>query len=95
MAPHVVFIHGMYLNGQSWAPWIERFTSSGFSCSAPTWPYHHGGRRMLRSEVDPELSALAFGAVTEHLKELIDALPRPCHRHRLALAVAFRRSPGC
>ena len=29
MAPHVVFIHGMYLTGQSWQPWVERFVSAG------------------------------------------------------------------
>jgi len=71
----VVFIHGMYLNGLSWQPWVERFTSAGFSCSAPSWPYHKGDPRSLRSVVDPELGALTFGAVTEHLKGLIDALP--------------------
>jgi len=75
MAPHVVFIHGMYLNGQSWQPWVERFTSAGFSCSAPSWLYHDGDPRTLRSEVDPHLGALTFGAVTEQLKGLIDALP--------------------
>src|SRR5450759_1502879 len=75
MAPHVIFIHGMYLNGQSWKPWVERFTSAGFSCSTPSWPYHDGDPRILRSEVDPDLGALTFGALTEHLKALIDALP--------------------
>jgi pimeloyl-ACP methyl ester carboxylesterase len=75
MAPHVIFIHGMYLNGQSWAPWVERFTSAGFSCSAPSWPYHEGDPATLRSEVDPGLGDLTFGDVTAHLKSLIDALP--------------------
>jgi pimeloyl-ACP methyl ester carboxylesterase len=77
MAPHVIFIHGMYLNGQSWQPWVERFTSAGLSCSAPSWPYHDGDPHTLRSSVDPRLGALTFGAVTEHLKSLIDALPEP------------------
>ena len=67
----VVFIHGMYLNGLSWQPWVERFTSAGFSCSAPSWPYHKGDPRSLRSVVDPELGGLTFGAVTKHLKGLI------------------------
>jgi pimeloyl-ACP methyl ester carboxylesterase len=75
MAAHVIFIHGMYLNGRSWQPWVERFTSAGFSCSAPSWPYHDGDPHTLRSFVDPRLGALTFGAVTEHLKSLIDALP--------------------
>ena len=75
MARHVIFIHGMYLNGQSWQPWVERFTSAGFSCSAPSWPYHDGDPQTLCSEVDPGLGELTFGAVSDHFKGLIDALP--------------------
>ena len=75
MAPHVIFIHGMYLNGRSWQPWVERFAAAGFSCSAPSWPFHHGDPPRLRSEVDPDLGALTFSAVTEHFKTLIDDLP--------------------
>jgi len=75
MAPHVVFIHGMYLNARSWQPWVERFASAGFSCSAPSWPFHHGDPRTLRNEVDPRLRSLTFGDVTAHLKSVIDALP--------------------
>jgi pimeloyl-ACP methyl ester carboxylesterase len=70
-----MFIHGMYLNGLSWLPWVEPFTSAGFSCEAPSWPYHKGDPRSLRSVVDPELGGLTFGAVVEQLKKLIDALP--------------------
>jgi pimeloyl-ACP methyl ester carboxylesterase len=74
MAPHVIFIHGMYLNGQSWKPWVERFAAAGFFCSAPSWPYHHGDPATLRAQVSPDLGTLTFGAVTQHLKALIDAL---------------------
>lgn len=70
-----MFVHGMYLNGQSWQRWVDRFTSAGFSCSAPSWPYHDGDPHMLRSMVDPRLGGLTFSAVSEHLKGLIDALP--------------------
>jgi pimeloyl-ACP methyl ester carboxylesterase len=75
MARHVIFIHGMYLNGQSWQPWVDRFTGAGFSCSSPSWPYHDGDPKMLRSKVDPGLGRLTFGAVSENLKALIDTLP--------------------
>lgn len=75
MSRHVMFIHGMYLNGESWQPWVDRFTSAGFSCAAPSWPYHDGDPHTLRSVVDPRLGGLTFGAVSEHLKGLIDALP--------------------
>lgn len=75
MAPHVIFIHGMYLNGQSWQPWVERFAAAGFSCGAPSWPFHHGDPRALRSELNPDLGTLRFSAVAEHFKTLIDDLP--------------------
>jgi pimeloyl-ACP methyl ester carboxylesterase len=74
MAPHVIFIHGMYLNGQSWKHWVERFAAAGFSCSAPSWPYHHGDPATLRSQVSADLGALTFAAVTQHIKVLIDSL---------------------
>jgi pimeloyl-ACP methyl ester carboxylesterase len=72
--PHVIFIHGMYLNGQSFQPWVERFAAAGFSGSAPSWPYHHGDPATLRSVVSPDLGALTLGALTGHFKALIDAL---------------------
>jgi pimeloyl-ACP methyl ester carboxylesterase len=75
MAPHVIFIHGMYLNAQSWQPWVERFTSAGFSCGAPSWPYHDGDPHTLRTVVDPRLGTLTFGEVADHLRGVIDALP--------------------
>jgi pimeloyl-ACP methyl ester carboxylesterase len=75
MAPHVIFIHGMYLNGQSWQPWVERFAAAGFSCSAPSWPLHHGDPGALRTEVNPGLGALTFPVVAEHFRSLIDDLP--------------------
>lgn len=75
MAPHVIFIHGMYLNGQSWQPWIDRFTAAGFTCTAPSWPYHRGDPLELRSKVDPWLCTLDFEAVSEHYKRMLDALP--------------------
>ena len=77
MAPHVIFIHGMYLNGQSWQPWMDRLTAAGFTCSAPSWPYHEGDPRQLRSTVDPWLCSLTFEAVSEHYKRLLDDLPQP------------------
>jgi pimeloyl-ACP methyl ester carboxylesterase len=76
MAPHVIFIHGMYLNGQSWQPWTERFASAGFSSEAPSWPYHDGEPRDRRAKVDAWLRTLTFEAVCQHYKKLIDDLPQ-------------------
>ncbi len=47
----------------------------GFSTRAPSWPYHEGEPAHLRSEIDPALGTLDFGAVLDHLKRFIDTLP--------------------
>jgi pimeloyl-ACP methyl ester carboxylesterase len=70
-----MFIHGMYLNGLSWQPWAERFTAAGYSCEAPSWPFHEGDPVNLRERVDPQLGRLTFGVVVDNLKSLIDAAP--------------------
>src|ERR1035437_356859 len=80
MAPHVIFIHGMYLNGQSWQPWVERFAAAGFSGSAPSWPYHHGDPATLRSEVSPDLGALTFGTLTGHTDRALQGTYRRSSR---------------
>lgn len=71
----VVFIHGMYLNGGSWQPWVDRAQARGHTCHAPSWPYHDGEPAALRQHIDPALGRLTFGAVTDHLKAFIDTLP--------------------
>ena len=34
----VVFIHGLWLDASSWAPWQERFAAAGYATSALGWP---------------------------------------------------------
>jgi pimeloyl-ACP methyl ester carboxylesterase len=73
--PEIVFVHGMYLNGRSWQPWIDRASARGYTCHAPSWPYHEGEPKALREHIDPGLGSLTFGAITEHLKRFIDERP--------------------
>jgi pimeloyl-ACP methyl ester carboxylesterase len=73
--PTVVFVHGMYMNGGSWHPWVERAGARGYTGHAPSWPYHDGSPAALRASVDPKLPTLTFGAVAAHLKRFIDTLP--------------------
>lgn len=72
----LVFIHGMYMNGHSWAPWVRRASTRGYDCHAPSWPYHEGEPATLRAQSDPALGKLTFGAVTDHLKAFIDGMPQ-------------------
>jgi pimeloyl-ACP methyl ester carboxylesterase len=34
----VVFIHGLWLHGESWTNWIEFFRANGYDASAASWP---------------------------------------------------------
>jgi pimeloyl-ACP methyl ester carboxylesterase len=77
MPAPIVFVHGMYLNGRSWQPWVDRCTARGHTCHAPSWPYHDGEPKELRERVDPALGRLTFGAVTEFLRGFLDTLPEP------------------
>ena len=31
----VVFIHGLWIHSEAWAPWLELFASNGYAPSAP------------------------------------------------------------
>ena len=75
--PTLVFVHGMYMNGRSWAPWVERAATAGFDGIAPDWPFHDGAPAALRRQIDPELGSLTFGRVVRHLQEVISGMPEP------------------
>ena len=34
----VVFIHGLWLHGESWKPWMDFFNKNGYASSAASWP---------------------------------------------------------
>ena len=34
----VLFVHGLWLHGTSWQPWIDFFREAGYDPSAPGWP---------------------------------------------------------
>ena len=38
MSTSVLFIHGMYLNADSWQPWVERAATAGLDAHAISWP---------------------------------------------------------
>ena len=71
----IVFVHGMYLNSDSWQPWLTLARSRGHLCHAPSWPYHDGDPATLRGTVDPGLGSLTFGDVTRFLERYLKTLP--------------------
>lgn len=68
----LIFIHGMYMNGDSWQPWLEKARAKGFSAIAPSWPFHEGDPSELRRNTDPSLGKLRFGNIVDYYKRIID-----------------------
>lgn len=75
MTPPLVFIHGMYLNGTSWADWLDVAAARGYPAQALSWPFHEGEPADLRAHVDPGLGRLTFGDVVSSLAARIAELP--------------------
>ncbi len=73
----IVYVHGMYMNGASWQPWVERAAAAGFESVVPSWPYHDGEPSELRSRIEPGLAKLTFGAVVAHFVSVIGTLTEP------------------
>jgi len=71
----ILFVHGMYMNGSSWDPWVQLATSRGFEPIAPSWPFHNASPSVLRNQIDPALGKMQFRHVVDSYKKLIDSLP--------------------
>ncbi len=71
----IVFIHGLFMNPASWAPWIKFYEANGYTCHAPAYAYHEGNPADLRNNMDPRLGKLTFGQVIDSLSVFIDKLP--------------------
>lgn len=67
----VVFIHGLYLNGASWAPWVEWFEARGWRALAPSWPFHEGKPADLRAAPPEGLPGLSLGDVVAHFQSIV------------------------
>jgi pimeloyl-ACP methyl ester carboxylesterase len=70
----VVFIHGLWLHGDSWQPWVELFRERGYDASAPGWP---GDSATVAETRADETSVAGHGIqdVVEHYTAAIGKLP--------------------
>ena len=73
--PDIVFIHGMFMNAQSWAGWVDRITARGWRCHGPSWPGHEGAPADLRRAPPEILRRLTLGDVIQAHRDLIASLP--------------------
>jgi pimeloyl-ACP methyl ester carboxylesterase len=71
----IVFIHGLFMNPASWAPWMKFYEAKGFTCYAPPYAYHEGDPTHLRASINSKLGILTFKEVIDGLSAFIDKLP--------------------
>lgn len=77
MSDTVLFVHGMFMTGASWARWTERFEARGHACLAPSWPGRDGAPAELRRAPDPALRALTLARVVEQYASVAKEQPSP------------------
>src|SRR5271156_1091506 len=56
----IVFVHGLFVNPESWAKWKKYYESKGYTCYIPANPYHEGNPADLRANINPNLSKVGF-----------------------------------
>ena len=70
----VIFIHGLWLHGTSWQPWVDLFTDSGYVATAPGWP--GDGETVADTRANPEAVANhGVDEITDHYANIIEGLP--------------------
>lgn len=71
----IVFIHGLFLNNNSWDEWKTFFGNAGYTCYAPAHPKHQGQPAELRANPPQGLEDVQFEDWISNLESFIDQLP--------------------
>jgi pimeloyl-ACP methyl ester carboxylesterase len=74
---NIIFIHGMFQNPKSWEKWTNYFSSKGYNCISPAWPFHEGDPTQLRENPSGELGDLRLDEVAEKMEVLALGLDQP------------------
>jgi pimeloyl-ACP methyl ester carboxylesterase len=71
----VVFIHGNFVNYESWNPWVSRYEAKGYHCIAIPYPLRdHSVADLRRMHPDPKLERLGLDEVFDHHVRIIQGL---------------------
>ena len=71
----IVFAHGLFLTPKCWNKWLTFFEAKGYTCHAPSNPYHEGTPQEMWSNTPKELEKVNFEDVVQKLGTFIDTLP--------------------
>jgi pimeloyl-ACP methyl ester carboxylesterase len=70
----VVFIHGLWLHGSSWQPWLDVFNEAGYEAIAPGWPGDAATVEETRANPDA-VADHGVNDVADHYAQIIAKLP--------------------
>jgi pimeloyl-ACP methyl ester carboxylesterase len=71
----IVFIHGLFMNSNTWSEWKTFFEQEGYTCYVPDHPMHEGNPAELRANPPKGLENVQFEDWIRSLETLIDSLP--------------------
>jgi non-heme chloroperoxidase len=69
----VVFVHGLWLHGDSWGAWVDHFKGAGYAPVAPGWPGDSATVEETRNQPD-RVAGHGIDDVVEHYATIIQAL---------------------
>ena len=72
----VVFIHGLWLHGTSWRPWMELFQAEGYDPVAPAWPGERDTVEETRAHAE-DVANKGIDEVTEHFAKIVEGFDTP------------------
>jgi pimeloyl-ACP methyl ester carboxylesterase len=72
----IVFIHGLWLHSDSWAPWQDFFAAAGYQTMTPGWPGDAETVAETRANADDEADH-GLDDITNHYASVIDGLATP------------------
>ncbi len=71
-----VFVHGLWLHGSSWGPWLELFQEAGYTATAPGWP--GDADTVAAARRDPgQVAGKGIDEVVDHYARIIRGLEAP------------------
>lgn len=71
----IVFVHGLFLNNESWKEWESFLKEKGYTTYAPAYPGHEGRPAELRINTPDSLGLVTFSDVVRKMESFIATLP--------------------
>ncbi|KAA0100560.1 alpha/beta hydrolase [Mycolicibacterium sp. P1-5] len=65
-----MFIHGLWIHGSAWQPWLDLFTERGYAVSAPGWPGDGATVAATRENADA-LNDIGIEDIVDHYVEIL------------------------